>query len=129
MGEMMGKSKILSDLAVKQITRRGFNHVGGVTGLGLNVTKLGSCNWVLRYQVGKKRRDMGLGGYPDISLKDARELARAARLKLAEGVDPIDAATGRWRSRGIVKTAQLGGSNSTLSSSARMTKVALEPQQ
>lgn len=95
MGEMMGKSKILSDLAVKQITRRGFNHVGGVTGLGLNVTKSDSRNWVLRYQVGKKRRDMGLGGYPDISLRDARELAKAARLKLAQGVDPIDAARTR----------------------------------
>jgi integrase len=33
---------------------------------------------------------MGLGGYPEISLKDARDLAREARRKLREGIDPIE---------------------------------------
>lgn len=92
MGEMMGaKRKELGALAVSQINRRGINFVGGVTGLGLNVTKSGSRSWILRYQAGGKRKDMGLGGYPDVTLAQAKERARAARTKLADGIDPIEA--------------------------------------
>jgi integrase len=32
---------------------------------------------------------MGLGAFPDVSLADARERARLARLRLSEGIDPI----------------------------------------
>jgi integrase len=79
----------LGALAVQKIARRGITFVGGVAGLGINVTQYGSKSWVLRYQVGGKRRDMGLGGYPDVPLAAAKEAARAARAKLAQGVDPI----------------------------------------
>ncbi len=82
----------LGALAVQKIARRGITFVGGVAGLGLNVTQYGSRSWVLRYQVGGKRRDMGLGGYPDVTLAAAKEAARAARAKLAQGVDPIQEA-------------------------------------
>lgn len=86
----MHPSKQLSAIAVANINRRGINFVGGVRGLGLNITKTGSRSWVLRFQICGKRRDMGLGGYPDISLAAARELARLARIKLAQGFDPIE---------------------------------------
>lgn len=33
---------------------------------------------------------MGLGGYPDVTLAQAKELARAARIKLSQGIDPIE---------------------------------------
>jgi integrase len=33
---------------------------------------------------------MGLGAFPDVSLTDARERARIARLRLSEGFDPIE---------------------------------------
>lgn len=82
--------KELGALAVSQINRRGFNHVGGVAGLGLNVTQSGSRSWVFRYQIAGIRKDMGLGGYPDITLAQAKELARAARIKLSQGIDPIE---------------------------------------
>lgn len=92
MGDSMGaKRKELGALAVSQIARRGINFVGGVAGLGLNVTQSGSRSWILRYQVGGVRKDMGLGGYPNVTLAQAKELARAARLKLHHGVDPIEA--------------------------------------
>lgn len=84
------KRKELGALAVSQISRRGINFVGGVTGLALNVTKSGSRSWVLRYQVGGKRRDKGLGGYPDVTLAQAKEAARAARAKIAQGIDPVE---------------------------------------
>lgn len=40
--------------------------------------------------MGCKRRDMGLGGYPDVTLAQAREKARAARGKVEQGIDPIE---------------------------------------
>jgi integrase len=91
MGYTMGnRSRLLGALEVSRINRRGITFVGGAAGLGLNVTKYGSRSWVFRYQVAGKRRDMGLGRYPDVSLATARELARAARVKLVQGVDPIE---------------------------------------
>jgi integrase len=46
--------------------------------------------WVLRASIGGRRRDMGLGGYPEVSLKDARTAARVAREKIRSGIDPIE---------------------------------------
>lgn len=80
----------LGALAVSQIRRRGINFVGGVAGLGLNVTSSGARSWVLRYQIAGRRRDKGLGGYPDVSLAQAKEAARVARAKIAQGIDPVD---------------------------------------
>ncbi|WP_405234190.1 tyrosine-type recombinase/integrase [Lentisalinibacter salinarum] len=55
------------------------------------VAKGGSKLWVYRYQIQGKRRDMGLGGYPELSLKEARELRDKCRKLAKSGVDPIDA--------------------------------------
>lgn len=87
----MGKRQIeLGAMAVSKIKRRGINFVGGVTGLAINVTNSGSRSWVLRYQIGGKRRDKGLGGYPDVTLAGAKEAARIARVKITQGIDPIE---------------------------------------
>lgn len=37
-----------------------------------------------------KRRDIGLGGFPDVTLSAAREAARVAREKIKSGVDPVE---------------------------------------
>ncbi len=58
-------------------------------GLRLVVKMTGARSWVLRYQLHGKRRDLGLGGWPDVSLAKAREKAQAARAMKAEGVDPL----------------------------------------
>lgn len=47
--------------------------------------------WVLRVVVRGKRREMGLGPYPDVSIGEAREHAAAARKQLRKGIDPIEA--------------------------------------
>lgn len=60
-------------------------------GLHLIVTKLRAKKWVFRYQLAGRRRDMGLGAFPDVSLADARDLRDAARELLRDGVDPIEA--------------------------------------
>ena len=46
--------------------------------------------WMLRIVVNGKRREMGLGRWPDVSISEARERAAAARRQLRDGVDPID---------------------------------------
>ena len=102
---MANHTKGLSALAVAHITRRGINFVGDVTGLGLNVTQSGSRSWILRYQVNGKRKDMGLGGYPSVTLAQAKERAREARTKIAQGIDPILEAKSA-RSRLIAEQSQ-----------------------
>jgi len=52
-------------------------HDGG--GLYLRVSASGAKNWVFRFQIGGRRRDMGLGAYPTIGLAEARERTVAHR--------------------------------------------------
>src|SRR2546427_495827 len=87
---MPKKAKELTALEVKNLTEAGFHFVGGVAGLALQVLPSGGRSWVLRVTIGKKRRDMGLGGYPDVPLAQAKEDARAARAKIKAGIDPIE---------------------------------------
>lgn len=89
---MPKKADELGPLDVKRLSEPGLHFVGGVAGLGLQITDSGSKSWVLRSMVGGKRRKMGLGGFPDVSLADARNAARAAKEKIRNGVDPIDEA-------------------------------------
>lgn len=87
---MARKAKELGPLAVSRLSQPGLHFVGGVAGLALQVSASGARSWVLRIQIGDKRRDMGLGGFPDVpSLANAREAARVARAKVKEGIDPI----------------------------------------
>lgn len=49
-----------------------------------------SCRtWVLRAMVGGRRRDLGLGGYPAVTLAQAHQKAREARDLIARGIDPV----------------------------------------
>lgn len=88
---MPKKARELSALEVKRLTKPTWHPVGGVASLGLQITPSGAKSWVLRLMVGGRRRHMGLGGYPDVSLADARDAARAAREEARKGIDPIDA--------------------------------------
>lgn len=60
-------------------------------GLRLVVKAAGGKSWVLRYQFAGKRRDMGLGSYPEISLKAARFALAEQRRLMASGTDPMAA--------------------------------------
>jgi integrase len=51
----------------------------------------GSKSWVFRFQLDGKRRDMGLGSFPDLSLAAARDKAAALRRQRQDGVDPLAA--------------------------------------
>jgi Arm DNA-binding domain len=71
-------------------TARAGRHSDG-DGLHLVVSGTGRKKWVLRYQVAGVRKDKGLGAYPAVGLKDARDRAAEARRLLARGIDPIEA--------------------------------------
>ncbi|WP_171212000.1 site-specific integrase [Ruegeria sp. HKCCA5426] len=58
-------------------------------GLWLVKAEPKSGKWVLGLTVFGKRREMGLGRWPDVGLAEARETADAARRELREGRDPI----------------------------------------
>ena len=88
-------AKELSSLEVKRLRHpgRGGNvtfAVGGVSGLLLQITPNGGRTWLLRVQVGAKRREIGLGGYPDVTLAMARDRAREAKVKIRNGIDPVE---------------------------------------
>jgi integrase len=64
--------------------------VGGVPGLHLQVSPKGGRSWVLRTVVGTLRRDIGLGGFPGVTLAQARDKARETRAKIENGTDPVE---------------------------------------
>ncbi|WDD94645.1 integrase arm-type DNA-binding domain-containing protein [Burkholderia sp. FERM BP-3421] len=82
-------AKELGALAVSRITKPGMHPVGKIAGLYLQVTESGSRSWILRVKVGDKRREIGLGPYPAVALKDAHAKAQAERDKISSGVDPV----------------------------------------
>jgi integrase len=56
-------------------------------GLTFTLSAAGTAAWVLRYRHGGRPRELTLGKYPDLSLKAARERARAERAAIQKGVD------------------------------------------
>lgn len=58
-------------------------------GLYLVVSHTGSRKWVFRFRWKGKLSDMGLGSASVVPLSRARERAAEARLKIAEGVNPL----------------------------------------
>lgn len=64
--------------------------LGDGGGLTLQITKSGSCSWLYRYMHNRKATAIGLGKYPDVSLRLARERASEQRRLRAEGVNPVE---------------------------------------
>ena len=79
----MGK---LTALAARTLSKPGRH--GDGDGLYLNVAPSGSKSWVQRIVVDGRRRDIGLGPYPAVSLARARAITHDNRTAVAEGRDP-----------------------------------------
>ena len=60
-------------------TVREAGRYGDGDGLYLIVSDSGSKKWVLRYQQDGRRRDMGLGAYPEVPTGSRPEKANTAR--------------------------------------------------
>lgn len=79
--------------AVSKTTGKAYNAlhpVGGVSGLLLQVTPSNAKSWIYRTQIAGKRRNIGLGAFPDVTLTQARDKARETRDKIAAGIDPVE---------------------------------------
>lgn len=60
-------------------------------GRGLFLTKKGQTgSWIWRFTYNGKRRDMGLGKYPDLTLANARAVRDEWAQVLAQGLNPIE---------------------------------------
>ncbi|MEJ0093885.1 MAG: integrase arm-type DNA-binding domain-containing protein [Methylocella sp.] len=94
---MARKLHKLTAATVKALKRPGRH--GDGAGLYLHIDAGGRRRWIFLAIRGSKRggkrqemrREMGLGGYPAVTLADARAKADEARKLVAAGVDPIEA--------------------------------------
>lgn len=103
---MPKRAKELTAVEVRRLVAPGWHAVGTVPGLGLSVTHADSRSWVLRVTVGTKRREIGLGAYPAVTLADAHAKARVIRAEVEQGIDPLDK---RREARSLLIAAQTVG--------------------
>ena len=80
----MGK---LTAAKVKSITRSGLHGDGGT--LYLKIAPGGTKSWIQRLTIDGRRRDIGLGGFPLVSLAEARDKAFENRRHARGGGDPL----------------------------------------
>ncbi|CUI38580.1 Prophage CP4-57 integrase [Achromobacter xylosoxidans] len=78
---------MLSELKIKH-AGEGMHSDGD--GLYLQVSSTGAKSWIFRYQLNRRRREMGLGALTAVPAKEARKKAIKARALLADGIDPVD---------------------------------------
>ena len=114
----MGK---LTAAKAKSLSKPGLHGDGGT--LFLSIAPGGSKSWIQRITIDGKRRDIGLGGFPLVSLAEARDKAFENRKLARAGGDPMavkrrakvptfrqaaartfEANRPRWRSAKVEKT-------------------------
>ncbi|SFH99102.1 tyrosine-type recombinase/integrase [Modicisalibacter xianhensis] len=78
-------------LSPRKVTTAGQGKHEDGGGLRLVVSGGGAKKWVLRFTLKGKRREMGLGSFPNTSLADARRKAEHYRRLAKNGADPIQA--------------------------------------
>lgn len=79
----------LSALGVNKMTKPGYH--GDGAGLWLQVSPAGTKSWIFRFTLAGKQREMGLGALHTVDLATARTKAKACRLMLLDGLDPLEA--------------------------------------
>ncbi|MFL2872763.1 MAG: tyrosine-type recombinase/integrase [Pseudohongiellaceae bacterium] len=99
-------AKELSEVSIRRLTHthnasgepyKAVHPVGGVSGLYLQCIppteskKTGARSWLFRAVIGNKRRWIGLGNYPSVPTKNAREAARGLKEDIKNGIDPVQA--------------------------------------
>lgn len=72
-----------------QTIREPGRHADG-RGLYLQVDASGARRWVFVFQYQGRRKEMGLGGFGDVGLAEAREAVDAARKLVRAGINPIE---------------------------------------
>ena len=93
--------RALSTAFVRNVAQAGRYCDGN--GLYLEVQPTGSRSWIQRIAIRGRRRELGLGGFPLVSLAEAREMAFANRKLAREGGDPL---AEKQRAKGIPTFAE-----------------------
>jgi len=57
-------------------------------GLTFTLSSSGTATWILRYRIGGRARELTIGNFPDISLAEARRIAREKRSEIDRAGDP-----------------------------------------
>jgi hypothetical protein len=87
-GTLFMARDLLSAIGIAKLCKTPGRHADG-DGLYLEVGESGSASWLVRMQKAGKRRDFGLGGYPKVSLSDARKSRDLVRGQFEAGLDPV----------------------------------------
>jgi integrase len=77
----------LTALAIKN-AKPGMHADGG--GLYLHVGKAGNASWIFRFQLNKRRREMGLGALLALAPTEARAKAAELKAMVGRGIDPLE---------------------------------------
>jgi len=78
----------MTDISLKRLNKVGRHTDDQTKGLHLWVKPNLQRYWIFRYTINGKREGISLGSYPEISLKQARQRALEARLKVNQGICP-----------------------------------------
>jgi len=79
----------MGKLTAKQVEKAPAGRHWDDARLMLQVAAGGSKQWLLRYALRGETREMGLGAYPRVSLKGARQEATEIKNQCAERIDPL----------------------------------------
>jgi len=90
-GKTKRAANVLTALKVKGNLAPGKHHDGGGSGLFLRVDPNGARFWVQRITIHGKRCEIGLGGYPTVTLAAARDAATTNKQLVTAGGDPLAA--------------------------------------
>ena len=78
----MRATKILTDLQIRQAKQKANQYkLNDGNGLYLLIHLNGSKYWRMKYRFDDKEKTLSFGVWPEVSLKDAREMLRVARKK------------------------------------------------
>jgi len=85
------KVTTFTDTMIKKLKPEGKKYVRGEgNGFTIRVMPSGVKTWLYAYALDGKRREMPLGGYPDVNLETARDKFEDAKKKVKNGIDPMD---------------------------------------
>jgi integrase len=86
---MPRQAKELKAIEVQRLNAVGLHAVGKVAGLYLQINGPTAKSWIYRGMVGSKRREVGLGSYPGVTLAMAHVKAQHQKDQNKAGVDTI----------------------------------------
>ena len=86
-----GPDMFKTDIVIQKLVLIGRHTDDKTKGLHIWVKPSMQKYWVFRYTVNGKRQGMGLGAFPDVGLREAREKAVEARSAVNKGISPIQA--------------------------------------